>query len=152
MTWLRGLVAAAVVVLVAGFAYWLGSRSSSHGEQRLSAAAQSAHSRPRFDPNEGEGGAKKLVSEAIEARADYLPEVGCPESVREAKGVLFTCEALVQQTGLIPVTLEVISHVGTFVRVASVGQPAAEVAEYRWCKAHGDLKGRAACSAAYTAR
>ncbi|HVX31696.1 MAG TPA: hypothetical protein VHA80_01030 [Solirubrobacterales bacterium] len=139
-------------MLVAAFAYWMGSRSSSHDEHRRSAGAQSVQARPSFDPDEGESGAKKIVSEAVEARYDYLPEVACPESVRASKGVLFTCEALVRQTELIPVTLEVISHVGAFVRVASVGEPAAEVAEYRWCKAHDDLKGRAACSAAYTAR
>jgi hypothetical protein len=148
MTWLRGLVAVAVVMLVAALAFWLGSRSSNHEEQ----AAKSARARPSFDPNTNESGAKKLVSEAIEARYKYLPEVGCPESVIEVKGALFTCEALVPQAGLIPVTLEVISHVGAFVQVASVGQPAAEVAEYRWCRAHGDLKGRAACSDAYLAR
>lgn len=134
-------------MLVAAFAYWMGSRSSSDDEHRRPTADH-----PSFDPNESESGAKKIVSEAVETRYNYLPEVACPESVREAKGVLFTCEALVPQTGLIPVTLEVISHLGAFVRVASVGQPAAELAEYRWCKAHGDLKGRAACSTAYSAR
>ncbi|HJZ35749.1 MAG TPA: hypothetical protein VJ204_05695 [Solirubrobacterales bacterium] len=152
MTWLRGLIAGVAVVLVAGFAFWLGSRSSSHKENRRSVAVQSAHAHPSFDPNAGQSGAKKLASEAVEARYNYLPEVARPESVREIKGALFTCEALVPQAGLIPVTLEVISHVGAFVQVASVGQPAAEVAEYRWCKAHGDLKGRAACSDAYMAR
>ena len=152
MTWVRGLVAMAVVVLVAAFAYWLGSRSSGHGQHRRSAASRSVHTVPSFDPNGYESGAKKLVIEAIEARYNYLPEVGCPESVKEVKGILFTCEALVPEAGLIPVTLEVISHVGAFVRVASVGQPAAEVAEYRWCKARGYLKGRAVCSAAYRNR
>jgi hypothetical protein len=149
MTWLRGLIAVAVVMLVGGFAYWLGSRTSGQEGHRRPVAA---HAVPRFDPNEGGSGAKKLVSEAVETRYDYLPEVACPDSVRESKGTLFTCEALVPRAGLIPVTLEVVSHVGAFVRVASVGEPASEVAEYRWCKAHGDLKGRAACSAAYTAR
>lgn len=103
-----------------------------------------------FDPDGFGSSAKDLVVAAVERHDNFHPEVACPTRVALSKGVLFTCEALVRGS-LVPVDLEVISPLG-FLRVVDVGLSLPEYREYRWCKAHNALEGRASCSTAYESR
>lgn len=143
----RKLILSLVVAIAAVATFGLAIRGSGDS----SAEGGPSRSASSFDPDAYESGAKKLAEQAIEERDSVRPEVGCPEAVAGVKGTMFTCEALVRGD-LVPVTFEVFSNVGDFVRVVDVGRSADEVAEYRWCGTHGDLEGRAACSEAYESR
>lgn len=138
------IVIMAALILVVGFHVVISTPQPGTAEG-------TAASSPTFNPDAYLSGAKEVVVKAIEDQDSYQPEVGCPTEVEETKGTLFTCEALVRNR-LVPVTLEVISNVGAFVRVLDTDMTASEAAEFEWCRSRGDLEGRAACSAAYEAR